>query len=267
MVEQLPDWAPAGVDPSIPSVARVYDYFLGGEHHFESDRALAARVTAVAPDVPLIVRANRAFLHRAVRYLLDQGVRQFLDLGSGIPSVENIHEIAERQAPGSRVLYVDHDPVAVAQTEQILRGRPRARVLQADVRRPTEILDAADLLDFSQPVGVLMASVLHFVPESDRPQEIVRQLHDRLAPGSHLAISHVTAEVRPQVSDGISNAYAASTNPVHPRTRAEVIALFDGWDLVEPGAVWVPSWHPDRPEDVGPDPASTSVIAAVGRRP
>lgn len=267
MVEQLPDWAPAGVDPNVASIARVYDYFLGGEHHFEVDRALAAQVTAVAPDVPEIVRANRAFLHRAVRYLLAQGVDQFLDLGSGIPSVENIHETAERLAPGSRVLYVDVDPVAVAQTEQIIRGRPQVRVLRADLRRPKEILDAADLLDLSRPVGVLMASVLHFVPDSDRPQEIVRYWRDRLAPGSHLAISHATAEVRPEVSDGITDAYAASSNPVHPRTRAEVIALFDGWDLVEPGAVWVPLWRPDRPEDVGSDPASTSVIAAVGRLP
>jgi SAM-dependent methyltransferase len=266
MVEQLPSWAPAGVDPNTASIARVYDYFLGGEHHFEADRVVAARVMATAPDLPVIVRANRAFLHRAVRYLLGQGVDQFLDLGSGIPSVGNIHETAQQQVPGARVLYVDHDPVAVAQTEHLLRGNPSAQVLQADLRRPTEVLAAADLLDLSRPVAVLLGSVLHFVPDPE-PKEIVRQLHERLTPGSYLAVSHVTAEIRPEDSEEIAKAYAASANPVTPRPRAEVVALFEGWDLVEPGAVWVPQWRPDRPEDVGPNPESTSLTVAVARRP
>jgi trans-aconitate methyltransferase len=267
MAEQLPDWAPEGTDANTVSVARMYDYFLGGPHNFAVDRQVADQVIALVPEVQPIVRANRAFLHRAVRHLVDRGVRQFLDLGSGIPSIGNVHETAQQIAPETRVLYVDHDPVAVAHSEQILRHNPRAEVLMGDLRRPDEILAAADLLDLSEPVGVLLGSVLHFVPDSERPQEILGRLRERLAPGSYLAVTHVSDESRPEESAQILKLYESSANPVIPRTRAAVVELLAGWELIEPGAVWITEWRPDHPDDVGPDPAGSSMTAVLARKP
>ena len=265
MVESLPDWAPEGTDPSTPSVARVYDYYLGGTHHFEVDRELGRQLLALTPDVASAVRANRAFLHRAVRYLVAQGVRQFIDIGSGIPSVGNVHETAQRQAPGCRVLYVDHDPVAVAQSERMLRGNPDVQVLQGDLRSPEKVLASADLIDFSQPVALLLVAVLHFIGEDERPTELIRQYRDRLPPGSYLAISHVTDDDPHPAAEKITNLYASSAIPVTLRSRAQIADLFDGWDLVEPGVTWVSEWHPDEAVQGVTDPQSTSVIAAVGR--
>jgi SAM-dependent methyltransferase len=268
--EQLPDWAPAGLDLTRPSAARMYDYYLDGAHNFAVDRELAARVLELFPDGRLIAQANRAFLNRAVRYLLGQGVRQFIDIGSGIPTAGNVHEVAQQRDPAARVLYVDHDPVAVAHSELILRDNPGARVLQADLRHPKEILDApvlTEFLDLDQPVGVLMVSVLHFVSESDPPDAAIARFRDLLSPGSHLVISHGTGEVRQSEGAKVQELYRSTATPLTYRTREQVLGFFDGWDLVEPGVVWVPQWRPDWPDDVGPDPASTLILAAVGRRP
>ena len=266
MVEPLPDWAPDGVDVTTASAARMYDYFLGGPHNFDVDRQVARQVLALVPDIQEIVQANRAFLHRAVRYLLAQGIRQFIDLGSGIPSVGNVHDTVGQSAAGVRVLYVDHDPVAVAHTARILRDNPDAQVLEADLLRPEMILDSADLIDFSQPVGVLMVSVLHFIAEEDRPQEAIRQFRERVAAGSYLAVSQVTSDGDHPQAEAVTKLYESSANPITRRTRTRIVELFDGWELVEPGAVWVPEWHPDQPLD-NQDPSSTSLIAAVGRKP
>jgi S-adenosyl methyltransferase len=268
--EQLPDWVPDGVDLTRASAARMYDYYLGGAHNFGVDRELAGQALALFPDGQLIAQANRAFLHRAVRYLLSQGVRQFIDIGSGIPTSGNVHEVAQKEDPDARVLYVDHDPVAVAHSELILRGNPCARVLGADLRRPKEILDApvlTDLLDLTQPVGVLMVSVLHFVSEADRPQDTIAEFLQLLSSGSHLVISQGTGEGRLAEGKKLKAIYQSTSTPVTYRTRAQIRDLFDGWELVEPGVVWVPEWRPDWPDDVGPDPASTLIAAAVGRKP
>ena len=268
-MQQLPDWAPQGVDLNQASAARMYDYYLGGAHNFAVDRELAGKALALFPDGQLIAQANRAFLHRAVRYLLAQGVRQFIDVGSGIPTAGNVHEVAQQTDPQARVLYVDHDPVAVAHSELILRGNPRARVLKADLRRPEEILQApvlTELLDLDQPVGLLMVSVLHFVSEDDRPDDVIKQFRDRLSPGSHQVVSQGTGESRSAAVTELAKIYQSTSTPVTYRTRDRIRELFDGWDLVEPGVVWLPEWNPDWPDDVGPDPATTVVAAGVGRK-
>jgi hypothetical protein len=268
--EQLPEWAPEGVDLTRASAARMYDYYLGGAHNFAVDRELARQALALFPDGQLIAQANRAFLHRTVRFLLSQGVRQFIDVGSGIPTAGNVHEIAQQADPEARVLYVDHDPVAVAHSELILRDNRRARVLQADLRQPKEILTApalTDLIDLTQPVGLLLVSVLHFVSDADKPQDSITQFRDLFSSGSYLAISQGTGEGRHAAVKRLKELYSATSTPITYRTRDQIAALFGGWELVEPGVVWVTQWRPDWPDDVGSDPASSLVGAAVGRKP
>jgi SAM-dependent methyltransferase len=269
-VEQLPDWAPEDVDLSTPSVARVYDYYLGGTHNFEVDREFARKVLALYPDGRRIGQANRAFLHRALRYLLGQGVRQFIDLGAGIPTMANVHETVQAEAPGARVVYVDHDPVAVAHSELILRGNDGTRVLRADLRDPASVLDSAEVggwLDRSQPVGVLMLAVLHFVSEDEQPEQLLRQYRDRLASGSYLVVSHAAPVERPAEAEQVAELYQKRADPLTYRSSARVEELFDGWQLVPPGVVWMPQWRPDQPDETGSDPATFGGVAAVGRKP
>src|SRR5688572_12476997 len=196
----MPTWAPEGIDVNRPSAARVYDYILGGAHNFEVDRALGDELIKTSPDVAETMRANRVFLRRAVRHLADAGVRQFLDIGSGVPTVGNVHEIAQATAPESTVVYVDVDPVAVAHSEAILAGNDRAGVICADLREPERILADArqlGLIDLDRPVAVLLAGVVHFVPEADDPAGLVRQLVAPLPAGSHLLLSHTTFDGQP----------------------------------------------------------------------
>jgi S-adenosyl methyltransferase len=267
-MESSPEWVPETVDLTRPSAARMYDYYLGGAHNFGVDRELANKILALFPDGPLIAQANRAFLHRAVRFMLDEGVHQFLDIGSGIPTEGNVHEIAQQATPDARVLYVDNDPVAVAHGELLLRGNTQAGVLQADIRRPQEILDApalGEVLDLTRPVGVLMIAVLHFVAPEDKPEVLIGRLRELLPPGSFLAISHGTGMGRTANFAAAKELYKTAA-PITFRSHDDVRALFDGWDLVEPGVVWLPEWRPSWPDEVGDDPASTMLAAAVGRR-
>lgn len=248
---ELPDWVPATMDVTKPSPARMYDYYLGGTHNFEVDRDAAERAIAAMPQTIQGARGNRDFLRRAVRLLIDSGIHQLLDLGSGIPTVGNVHEVAQRRDPTTRVVYVDIDPVAVAHSTAILRGNPLAAVVQADMRDVDAVLgcrEVRDLIDFSEPVGLIMASVLHFVPDSSRPAEIVAGYREAVPAGSHLALSHIGAEEpdnRTSMLADFKAVYQNTTNPVVLRTRPHVETFFDGFTLLEPGVVLVHQWRPD----------------------
>jgi SAM-dependent methyltransferase len=265
-----PSWAPAEVDLSRPSAARVYDYYLGGSHNLEVDRRLAREAIGMWPDLPAIMQSNRAFLRRAVRYLGDQGITQFVDIGSGIPTVGNVHEVAHRQNPEARVVYVDSDPVAVAHSRAILAGNERAVVIQGDLREPDAIFDSAavrDAIDLDRPVSVLLVAVLHFVPDADSPQEAVNSIGARLAPGSFLALSHASAEGRPEMAGAHQQLYSRTPTPMTMRSRAQITQFFDGFGLVEPGLVWLPLWHPDVTDVTDQQPERTTGFAGVGRKP
>jgi SAM-dependent methyltransferase len=257
------------------TAARMYDYFLGGYHNFPADQEAARAVIAQAPFMPVWARNNRAFLRRAVRYLLRAGIRQFLDIGSGIPTVGNVHEIAQRAAPDARVVYVDIDSVAVAEGLEILEGNELATSIRADLRDPRAILDHPEvrgLLDFDAPIGLLLAAVLHFTPDDDEAYGAVGQLVDALAPGSHLVISHVAAESLPPVSAHTKAAVGIyerqTTTSGKPRDHAAVRRFFDGLELVDPGVVWLHDWWSDAedPTEVPENPTDGGEWCATGRK-
>jgi SAM-dependent methyltransferase len=263
-----PEWAPESVDLSKPSIARAYDYWLGGAHNFAVDREFSRKLFEAVPDTRLMARANRAFLHRAVRFLVGAGIRQFLDIGSGIPTVGNVHEIAQQAAPEARVVYVDIDPVAVAHSELILAGNERAAAVREDVRDPEKVLAhprARELLDFGQPVGLLLVAVLHYVPDQDDPYAVVARLRRALCPGSYVVIAHPTADSRPGDARRAVRMTEQTATTARPRPRAEVERLFAGLELVEPGLVWAPLWRPDRPGDDVEEPERSVNYVGVGR--
>lgn len=266
---QRPDWAPESTDIERPSVARMYDYYLGGSHNFAVDRQAAQRVISAVPEVPLIAQANRAFLRRAVGFLMETGVRQFVDIGSGIPTAGNVHEIAQGIDPAARVVYVDIDPVAVAHSRQILTGNDRTAVVQEDLRAPERIVNhprVRALLDFTQPVAVMIIAVLHFIPDSENPADILTILRKALAPGSYLVLSQVSAEGRRDDEvDPVQSVYRRQVeNSLYPRGRDELATLFDGFDLVEPGVVWAPQWRPETPDDLA-DADRSGLFCGIGR--
>jgi SAM-dependent methyltransferase len=257
-----------GVD--LPTQARIYDYLLGGSHNFAVDRAVARQLIAMVPDIVLVAQANRAFLRRAVRFLVNAGIRQFLDVGSGVPTVGNVHEVAQHAAVESRVVYVDIDPAAVADSRRILAGNDRADAIQEDARRPEHVLghpDVRKLIDFTQPVGVLLVSVLHFIADADDPAAIVATLRDAVAPGSYLVLSHTTSDTRPQVWARVTAANGRPSTFAMARTRAEVERLCAGFDMVEPGLVPVEMWRPECPEDFNDERELLCMHAGVGRKP
>jgi SAM-dependent methyltransferase len=249
----------------------MYDYYLGGSHNFRVDREVADQAIEAFPILPRICQENRAFLHRAVRYCLGAGLRQFLDIGSGIPTVGNVHEIAQRIDPDARVAYVDTDPVAIAHARAILTGNQHATAVQEDARRPDAIIDHPEVravLDFDQPVVVLLVAVLHFVADADRPDELITRLVDRVVPGSHLVITHGLAlDEDPNPEGGTVLAlYRRTPTPLRPRTRAVVESFFTALELVEPGAVLLPRWRPDTPRDADDDDEWCSNLAVVARK-
>jgi S-adenosyl methyltransferase len=261
-----PGWAPDDVDLTRPSVARVYDYYLGGSHNFESDRSFARQVLAVMPDMPHFARENRAFLRRAVRHLCRSGIGQFLDLGSGIPTVGNVHSVARSVDPGATVVYVDNDPVAVAHSRRILAGDDRTAVVAADLREPRTVLaQAAERLDLSRPVAVLLVAVLHFVGDESEPAGLVADYMNALVPGSHLVICHATADGPPAAVD-LRNVYNRSAAPMRMRSHEEITALFGTLRMLDPGIVRLPLWRPDSPEDVPADAGSCPAFVGVGLR-
>ena len=259
----------AGLDTSVAHPARVYDYWLGGKDNFAADREAAERVLAVTPGLRFRVRANRAFLGRATRYLAaDAGVRQFLDIGTGIPAGDNTHEVAQRAAPDSRVVYVDNDPIVLLHAQALLRSTPQGATdyLQADLRDPRAILDrAAAVLDFGQPVAVMLLGVLHLIQDSEDPWGIVAELMAAMPPGSYLTISHPAIDIHHAQADAQRVYNERVSTPQTLRTREQVARFFTGLELVEPGLVQVHQWRPD-PGDFAPE-GVVSAHGAVGRKP
>jgi hypothetical protein len=266
-----PGWVPPEIDTTKANIARVYDYWLGGSHNFRADQDVARAMIAVDPNIRAMMRANRAFLGRAVRYLVrEAGIRQFLDIGSGIPTEQNVHEVAQAAASGSRVVYVDNDEVAVAHSRLMLEDNPDATVIQADLREPSKILADPEtqlLIDFTQPVALLLLAVLHFVPDEADPAQIMATLRDAVPPGSCLVICHACRDVRPDTADNATAVYTSRVAAqLRVRTRDEIAALFEGFTLVEPGLVWIPEWRPDSPADVPENPEQFWALVGVARR-
>ncbi|HUN30691.1 MAG TPA: SAM-dependent methyltransferase [Trebonia sp.] len=265
-----PGWVPPGIDTGKANIARVYDWWLGGDHNFRADQDAARAMIAVEPNARAIARANRAFLGRAVRFLAaEAGIRQFLDIGSGMPTQANVHQVAQETASGTRVVYADADDVVVAHSKLILDGNPDAAVIQADLRDPDRILADPEtqlLLDFSQPVAVLLVAVLHFIPDADGPEQIVATLRDALPDGSYLVVSHGCSDALPDLASALESVYKSKVAAQgRARTSEEIARFFDGFTLVDPGLVWLPQWRPDRPEDVPDHPEQYWFLSGVGQ--
>jgi SAM-dependent methyltransferase len=250
MVDMQP---PRRLDLDLPGAARIYDAFLGGSHNFDVERRFVDRVETALPGVTEVYRESRAFVRRSVEYLIDRGIRQFLDLGSGIPTIGPVHEIARRRTATFRVVYVDNEPLTVAQGRPLLGGEPRAAMVEADCRDPRSILDtpeATALLDLNRPLALMMSSVLHFLPGD--PRALVACYRDVMAPGSHLMLSHVTADADPSTMRRLEQFYGETADPLRSRETEWIEALFDGLTVVEPGITYLSDWRPDP----GPRPRS-----------
>jgi hypothetical protein len=268
MPAERPPWAPQNIDLERPNAARIYDYLLGGGCNFRPDREFAEKAREVMPDIERAARRNREFLGRAVRFCVSQGIRQFLDIGSGIPTVGNVHEIAQGIDPRCRVLYVDIEPVAVAHAERMLAGNENAAMLQADLCDSATILNsesARRLLDFDEPMALLMLAVLHFVPDEAHPRSAIERYLTVMAPGSFFVLSHGCIETADAAE--LHGTYRNTPTPGVLRNRKEILDLMAGTDLVEPGMVWTPQWRPDFPEQVGDHPERSITVAAIGHKP
>jgi len=254
-------------DITVTSPARVWDYWLGGKDNYAVDRETAGNAAAAMPSMPRIARASRRFLTSAVTLLTQEhGVRQFLDIGSGLPTADNTHEVAQRLAPDARVVYVDHDPVVLRHGQALLASAPEGATdfVQADLRDAEKVLaEAGRTLDFRRPVAVFLITVLHFIPDSDRPHEIVSRLTRALAPGSFLAVLHAPSDVRADEVSGMARNYNSNTpSPITPRPRAEVARFFDGLEMVPPGLVNFTGW----PGLGDTDPGLAGYVG-IGRKP
>ncbi|WP_436759574.1 SAM-dependent methyltransferase [Streptosporangium sp. V21-05] len=239
----MADQIPKGVQTHIPNVARMYDYYLGGKDNFPVDRQAAEKALEIVPEIRHGARANRAFLGRTVGFLAEAGIDQFLDIGTGLPTQNNVHQVA----PDARVVYVDNDPTVLVHGRAILGKNENVTIVEGDVRRPGEILEHPDVraaIDFDRPVGILLLAIMHFVPDADDPTGIVATLRRAMAPGSHLVLSHVAVDARPEAADDVVKAYDGASSPFVSRTGEEIVRLFDGFDVVEPGIVNLPEWRP-----------------------
>jgi len=261
------------IDTSKPHPARMYDYYIGGKNHFAADRAVADRALAAWPSGRIGLRENRKFLGRVVRYLAaEAGVRQFLDIGSGLPASDNVHEVAQKVAPASRVVYIDNDPMVLTHARALLDSSPEGRTayVQADLRSPLSILSSPavrDVLDFRQPVALMLVAVLHFLHDEDKPDEVVGTLLDALPPGSYLAASHMTTEHDPAAVGGGQQAYHDAGLSMNARDADQFARLaFSGLEMVPPGVVLVSEWRPDS-RAPRPTPAEVSCYGGVARKP
>lgn len=269
--DRLSDQVPkASFDVTVPNVARIYDYFLGGKDNFAADREAAEELRSLLPDAEIACRENRGFLRRAVRYLAsDLGIGQFIDIGSGLPTADNTHEIAQAIRPDARVAYIDYDPVVVTHGRALLGSSPNVAVIDADLRRPGVIVGSqslADLVDFSAPLAILLAAVLHFIPDSDDPYGIVNIVKSVMAPGSCLVISHATQDsVSREETLGGMSIYDKASAPMIPRRHGDVLKFFDRMDLVHPGLVNISEWRSSQRRSRRP--VRGLIYGGVARKP
>ncbi|WP_086843955.1 SAM-dependent methyltransferase [Amycolatopsis kentuckyensis] len=261
--------APRGIDVDKPNAARVYDYLIGGKLNYAIDREFAERVLRVRPESRELAVLNRRWLRRAVRFGAEQGIRQFLDIGSGMPTVGHVHEVVQSIDPESRVVYVDNEPIAIAHSEIVLQDNANAEMVQADAEVPADVLEhptTGRLLDFTEPVMVVMAAFIHFVPDSRNPAGLIAAYRDALAPGSYLALSSGTFEGQGEQVLRAAELYRKSGTDVVPRSKDELRALVDGFEILPPGIVFTPEWRPDDPAEVGEHPEHASQLALVARK-
>jgi S-adenosyl methyltransferase len=263
-------FASSEIDTSTPHPARLYDFYLGGKDNYAADRAAARQVLRVAPEVRAIAKENRAFLRRAVRFLVGEaGIRQILDIGTGIPSAGNVHQVAEEIAPGTRVVYVDNDPIVHLHASALLTGSGATRIVLADLREPDVILahpKVRERIDLREPVALLLVAILHFITDGEDPRGILAAFREALSPGSFLALSHGTRDFHaPDTVGQAAAVYDRATAPLVLRSHAEISGFFDGFSLVDPGLVQVPLWRPEgkppRPKDL----AKVAIYGGVGR--
>jgi SAM-dependent methyltransferase len=264
------DWT-TRINTSVPNPARIYDYFLGGKDNYPADREVAEQVLTIAP----VARDNRAYLRRVVRFLAGEaGIRQFIDLGSGLPTQGNVHEVAQAIAPDARVVYVDNDPMVVTHARALLAGN-NTLAIEGDLRKPDEIVghpDVRELIDFDQPLALLLMAILHFIPDDQEPLAIMARFRDALPPGSYLAISHGTrdipartdmsAEAMAEMGTRVEELYQETTAFIVTRTREQVARFFDGYELVDPGLVEIQRWRPEEPSLL-----PGGFYGGVGRKP
>lgn len=255
------DQAPEGVDPSVPNVARMYDYFLDGKDNFAADREAAERILQLFPNTKISARENRGFLRRAVRLVNENGVDQIVDIGAGLPTQGNTHEIAR----GSRVVYIDNDPVVCAHGRALLARGENVEFLQADARKPDELLEALrPLVDLDRPIAFMMLAILHFLTDEEA-YGLVAKLREVSVPGSHLVISHAIDD-KPDLTPQALEVYKQSTAALHLRTHEEILRFFEGYEILEPGLVDPKDWRPDEPPILAPERRSPG-YAAVARKP
>jgi hypothetical protein len=260
-------WLPTEIDTSVAHIARIYDFFLGGKDNFPADREAAARILRGNPGMRDTCREQREFLRRAVRHLAGTGIRQFGDIGTGLPTAENTHQVAQSVAPDARVAYIDNDPIVLAHARVLMADRQQGRTvfLHADARDPARILadpELRGLIDFEQPVAVLVVGFLHFIPDHEHPAQIVKTLMDAVPSGSYLAVSHGTPDFDPEVGMSTQAAYQSASVPCRVRTRDEVLAIIGpGMELLDPGLVLLADWRPDGEPEREPQRITYAAVA------
>ncbi|RFU36768.1 hypothetical protein DZF91_36490 [Actinomadura logoneensis] len=262
-------WRPSEFEERTPSVARMYDFLLGGKDNLGVDRERAREAVSADPLFPRVVRENRAFLGRVARFLAEEcGIDQFLDIGTGLPTQDNVHQIVQRINPDASVVYVDNDPVVLAHGRALLADNNRTTVIQADLRDPGAILahpDVRRLLDLDRPVALLLLAILHFVPDEAEPHALLDELRAALPSGSYLAITHGSPDLRPDVVHRLEEIYSRTASPALARSREDVARFFGDFEMVDPGLVWVPWWRPEQ------EPAEDSdlvwFLGGVARKP
>ncbi|WP_405140480.1 SAM-dependent methyltransferase [Sphaerisporangium sp. NBC_01403] len=261
--------APPGIDPRTPSVARMYDYYLGGKDNFAADREAAEKIIEVLPSVRHVARENRAFLGRAVRFLAELGIDQFIDIGTGLPTRENVHQVALDAAPASRVVYVDNDPIVLTHARALLADNPRTSVIEGDLRDPKGIMEhplVRAQIDFGRPFAVILCAIVHFVGDDEEAASIVTHLRETLPPGGALVLSHgFKGELDDQTLAQAGEIYARTKGALKVRDRGTIRGYFSGLELVEPGLVHAGSWRPDH--DLQEDQSAPGVLGGVGLVP